>query len=67
LAALACLVAVVGCAGGPSGQTNVETACRARGLLPGTAEFTACLNPNEATAVERGEEAWQQMNDDVEE
>jgi hypothetical protein len=67
LAALACLVVVVGCAGEPPGQTNAETACRARGLLPGTAEFTACLHPNEATAVERGEEAWQQMNDDVEE
>jgi hypothetical protein len=35
--------------------------------LPGTAEFTACLHPNEAAAVERGEAAWQQMNNDVDE
>jgi hypothetical protein len=66
-AALAGLVVVAGCAGGPPGQTNAESACRARGLLPGTTEFTACLHPNEAAAVERGEEAWQGMNNDVEE
>ena len=66
VAALACLV-LAGCAGGPPGQTNAEAACRARGLLPGIAEFTACLDPNEAAAVERGEEAWQGMNNDVEE
>jgi hypothetical protein len=67
VAALAYLVVVAGCAGGPPGQTNAETTCRARGLLPGTAEFTACLHPNEAAAVARGEEAWQQMNSDVDE
>ena len=68
VAALACLVFVAGCARGPLGQTNnTESTCRARGLLPGTAEFTACLHPKKAVAVERGEEAWQQMNDDVEE
>jgi hypothetical protein len=67
VAALACLVVVAGCAGGPPGQTNAETACRASGLLPGTAEFTACLHPKEAAAVERGEEAWQQMNSDMDE
>jgi hypothetical protein len=66
-ALLACLVVVAGCGGGPPGQTNAEIACRARGLLPGTAEFTACLHPNEAAAVERGEAAWQEMNNDVEE
>jgi hypothetical protein len=67
VAALVCVVVVVGCAGGAPSQTNGETACRARGLLPGTAEFTACLHPNEAAAVEQGEEAWQEMNSDVEE
>jgi hypothetical protein len=67
VAALACLVVVAGCAGGPPSQTNAETACRARGLLPGTAEFAACLHPNEAAAVEQGEEAWQEMNNDVDE
>ena len=67
VAALACLVFVAGCAGGLPSQTNAETACRARGLLPGTVEFTVCLHPNEAAAMERGEEAWQQMNNDVEE
>ena len=66
--ALVCLVFVAGCARGTLGQTNnTESTCRARGLLPGTAEFTACLHPKKAVAVERGEEAWQQMNDDVEE
>ena len=67
VAALVCLVFVAGCAGGLPSQTNAEAACRARGLLPGTAEFTACLHPNEAAAVERGEEAWQGMNNDVDE
>ena len=67
VAALASLVVVAGCAGGPPGQTDAETACRARGLLPGTAEFTACLHPNEAAAVERGEAGWQEMNNDMEE
>ena len=67
VAALASLVFVAGCAGGPPGQTNAEAAYRAGGLMPGTAEFTACLHPNEAAAVERGEEAWQGMNNDVEE
>ena len=67
VAVLAFLVFVAGCAAGLPSRTNAETACRARGLLPGTAEFTACLHPKKALAVERGEEAWQQMNDDVEE
>ena len=67
VAALACLVVVVGCTGGSPGQTNAESTCRARGLLPGTAEFTVCSHPNEAAAVERGEAAWQEMNNDVEE
>jgi hypothetical protein len=66
VAALACL-ALAGCSGEPPSRTNPETACRARGLMPGTAEFTACLHPNEAAAVERGEEAWQGMNNGVDE
>jgi hypothetical protein len=66
--ALACLVFVGGCTGDPPGQSHkAESTCRARGLLPGTAEFTACLHPNEAATVGRGEEAWQQMNNDVDE
>lgn len=66
IVALTALVAIGGCAAG-SGPSDGEAACRARGLLPGTAEFAVCLHPNEATAVERGEEAWEQMQSNGEE
>lgn len=66
IVALAVLGAIAGCAAG-SGPADGEAACRARGLLPGTAEFAVCLHPSEATAVERGEEAWEQMQSDGEE
>jgi len=60
-------MAISGCASGSTEPSDGEAACRARGLLPGTAEFAVCLHPSEAAAVEQGEEAWGQMQGDVEE
>lgn len=60
--ALAGLMLVAGCAQGAVGPGSAENACAARGLTPGTADFYACLHPNEAAVIDEGENAWQQMD-----
>ena len=60
------LVVVAACTGGPPDQSAAEAACSARGLTRGTIEFDACLHPSEAKALEQGEDAWQQIQDDEE-
>lgn len=65
-AAAAALTLVVGCAQEMGGQAQIEAACAARGLTPGTVDYDACVHPSEAKALMEGEAAWQQM-DHVEE
>lgn len=64
--ALTALVLLAACAQGPVAEeieAQAKAACAARGFTPGTADFAACMNPAEATTLQRAAEGWQQMQE----
>ena len=46
---------VAGCA------NDREAQCREQGLVPGTAEFLACKNPEKAEDLKRAKAAWNRV------
>ena len=38
-----------------------EAQCREQGLVPGTAEFLACKNPEKTEDLERAKAAWRRV------